>query len=250
MTKHSIRRDVKDLAREELESEESPEESKSEESPEESKSKESPEESKPEESPEEPGDQEEQETSALGSEKSGHRCTQDQLTITIQGIQHTLLVLSQGLKKLVSQKRQAQKAHARRERRRAQWAPGAANQPRFPADCPQTQTIVGDYGNKAEAGTQPPTEDWAPSEEVNQGDTELMNWVIPEGLQEVQVLAARPVQSGQHQVHGNCHVHRVTRRETGNARRRRTLEIRNQERMEKKLISVLRWIQDTETHVG
>jgi hypothetical protein len=67
------------------------------------------------------------ETSALDSEKSGPRCFQEKMIKTIQGIQHTLLALSQRLKQLVAGKRQAQKAHARWERRRAQRAPGTEN---------------------------------------------------------------------------------------------------------------------------
>jgi hypothetical protein len=138
-----------------------------------------------------------QETSALDSEKSGPRCTQDQLTITIQGIQHTLLVLSQDLKNLVSQKGQAQKAHARRERRRAKRASGAENQPprfsedsplaqqydastsdiaersQFPADHPQERACDESNGSKpAEGGSPVPIENWTPPESGKVGQNE------------------------------------------------------------------------------
>jgi hypothetical protein len=56
-------------------------------------------------------------TPAPDSEKSGPRRIQDRLTVTIEGIQHTLLALTQGFKMLVSAKRQAQNAHARRDKR-------------------------------------------------------------------------------------------------------------------------------------
>jgi hypothetical protein len=55
------------------------------------------------------------ETSALDSEKSGLRYIQDALTKKFEGLQHTLLSLTQGFKKLMSTKRQAQNAHASRE---------------------------------------------------------------------------------------------------------------------------------------
>jgi hypothetical protein len=106
------------------------------------------------------------ETSAPDSEKSGPRCIQDKLTKTVEGIQHVLLTLSQGVKKLVTDKVRARKAHARRERRRAERQTAIGYQPpQFPVDSPlglhqyaSTRDIV---GSKAEAGTQPPTEDWA-----------------------------------------------------------------------------------------
>jgi hypothetical protein len=108
-------------------------------------------------------------TPALDSEKSGPRCIQNQLTITIRGIQHTLLALSQGLKQLVSQKRQAQKAHARRERRRANRASGTEYQPsQVPADSPlglhATVSTADIEKTRVEAEIQPPIEDWTPPE--------------------------------------------------------------------------------------
>jgi hypothetical protein len=130
-------------------------------------------------------------------------------------------------------KKWAQKAHARPERRRAARQKEVGNQSQFPVDRPQNPAIeIEGNGNQIEAGTQPPIEDWAPSEGVIQGDTEWMNWIEteaqngptagnrlsggpvetgdserpresevssnakPERQQEVQMLAARPVQSG------------------------------------------------------
>jgi hypothetical protein len=66
-------------------------------------------------------------------------------------------------------KKWAQKAHRRRERRRAARQKEVGNQPAFPEDCPQRPQTVEDYGNKVEAETQPPIKDWAPPEGLAQG---------------------------------------------------------------------------------
>jgi hypothetical protein len=133
-------------------------------------------------------------TSALDSEKSGLRCIQDTLTKNFKGLQHSLLTLAQGFKTLMSAKRRAQKAHARRKRRQASRVKGVENQPsRFPTDSPMGKqqdastvdigkrsnlpadhpqihaTVEGNGRRPAEAGTQPPIEDWAPSPGVSQG---------------------------------------------------------------------------------
>jgi arylamine N-acetyltransferase len=88
---------------------------------------------------------------------------------TFQGMQHTLQALTKGFKEMIRNRRWAQKAHARRERRRAARQKEVENQPPVPADCPQTQPIVVDDGIKAEAVSRPPIEDWAPPTELSQG---------------------------------------------------------------------------------
>jgi hypothetical protein len=60
-----------------------------------------------------------QETPATDSDKSEPRPDQGILITTFQGLQHTLQNPSQGIKELIRNKKLAQKAYTRRERRRA-----------------------------------------------------------------------------------------------------------------------------------
>jgi hypothetical protein len=104
------------------------------------------------------------ETSAPDSEKSGPRSDQEMLIKTINGMPHVLLTMSHGIKKMISEKARARKAHARRERRRAARQSEVENQPsQFPADSPlglQLNVSTADIGKiPAEAGAQPPTKD-------------------------------------------------------------------------------------------
>jgi hypothetical protein len=108
------------------------------------------------------------ETSATDSDKSEPRLP-EALMKKVNGLQRKLQKANQGIKKIIRNRNWARKSHSRRERRRAAKQKEVGNHPKFPADCLQTQPFVGDYGNKDEAGTQPPTEDWAPPPEVKQG---------------------------------------------------------------------------------
>jgi hypothetical protein len=74
---------------------------------------------------------------------------------TFQGMQHMLQTLTKGFKEMIRNKKWAQKAHARRERRRAARQKEVENQPQIPVDCPQTQPVVGEDGIKAEGGPSP-----------------------------------------------------------------------------------------------
>jgi hypothetical protein len=78
--------------------------------------------------------------------------------------------MTQGFREMIRSKKSAQKAHARRERRRATRQKEVGNQPQPPADNPQKKPDVEGNGSiSAEAGTEPPTEDWAPPTELSQG---------------------------------------------------------------------------------
>jgi hypothetical protein len=115
------------------------------------------------------------ETPATDSEKSERRLDQRVLIKTFKGLQHTLHSLTQGIKELIRNKKWAQKAHAGRERRRAARQKEVGYQPsQFPADSPlgqQRNVSTADIESKsAEAGIQPPTEDWTPPTELRQGD--------------------------------------------------------------------------------
>jgi hypothetical protein len=109
------------------------------------------------------------ETSAPDSDRSGPGSDQGKLIKTIEGMQHALRTLTQGIKHMISEKARARKDHARREPRRAARQQEVGDQPsRFPVDSPlglQQDVSTADIGIKpAEAGTQPQTEDWAPPE--------------------------------------------------------------------------------------
>jgi hypothetical protein len=104
-----------------------------------------------------------QEASATDSDKS-EPSLMELLIKKFDDLQHTLQTMTQGLREMIWSKKSAQKAHARRERRGAARQKEVGNQPLFPVDCPQKTPTVEDYGNKAEAGTQPPIEDWTPPE--------------------------------------------------------------------------------------
>jgi hypothetical protein len=110
---------------------------------------------------------EQQETSAADSEKSEPSLAHA-LMKKFEILQHKLEKANRGFKEIIKRRKWAQKAHARRVRRRAAKQQEAENHPKFPADRPQTPPIVGDYGNKDEAGTQLPTEDWAPPPQPSQ----------------------------------------------------------------------------------
>jgi hypothetical protein len=111
------------------------------------------------------------ETSAPDSEKSGPR--RDLIKI-VEGMQYTLLTLTQGIKRMIRDKAWARKAHARRERRRAEKRQKVGYQPpQFPVDSPrglQQDDSTTDIGDKqAEEVTQYP-KDWeSPSQDGNQG---------------------------------------------------------------------------------
>jgi hypothetical protein len=107
-----------------------------------------------------------QETPATDSEKSEPRLDEGILIKSIQGLQHVLQNLSQGIMELNRNKKWAQKAYARRERRRAAKQKEVVDQPsQFPADSPrglQQDASTADIGKKpAEEGTQSP-KDWEP----------------------------------------------------------------------------------------
>jgi hypothetical protein len=109
-----------------------------------------------------------QETSATDSDRSEPRF--ETLIKTFKGMQHTLQALTQGFREMIRGKKWAQKAHARRERRRAARQKEVGNQPQPPADNRQENPDVEGNGSVlAEAGTQPPIEDWAPPTELSQG---------------------------------------------------------------------------------
>jgi hypothetical protein len=161
-----------------------------------------------------------------------------------------------------ARRKRALKARRRRERRRRNREATFNQQPKeFPTTLPYgppfTTGIV-DIPPAAVAGTQPPIEDWAPSEGVNQGDTEWMNWieteissdVKPERQQEVQVLAARPVQS--RATPGAWMLPCSPHDPTGNGQRQAQKDDRDQNPGEEgeEHDPLLRRIQDTETHVG
>jgi hypothetical protein len=102
---------------------------------------------------------EQQETSAAESHRSEPLWT-GVLVKKFNDLQRELQIANREIKEITRSRKWAKKAHARRERRRAAKQKEAGNHPKFPVDCPQTPPIVGDYGNKDEAGIQPPTEDW------------------------------------------------------------------------------------------
>jgi hypothetical protein len=104
-----------------------------------------------------------EQTSATGSEKPVPRWMETLIT-NFEGMQHQLQTLTQGIKQIIREKRRAQKAHARRERRRAERQKEVEDQPQIPADSTPTLKSEGEDGIKVEAGPQPPTEDWAPPE--------------------------------------------------------------------------------------
>jgi hypothetical protein len=110
------------------------------------------------------------ETSAADGDKSEPRL---QAPIkTFKGVQHSPQVLTKGFKEMIRAERWAQKAHRRRERRRAARQKEVESQPsQFPADSPlgpQQDVNTADIEIKSpEAGTQPPTEDWAPPNNNN-----------------------------------------------------------------------------------
>jgi thiamine pyrophosphate-dependent acetolactate synthase large subunit-like protein len=88
-------------------------------------------------------------------------------TLIIQnfkGMQHTLQALTKSIKQMIREKKWAQKAHNRRERRRAARQKEVEDQPQIPVDSTPTPLAEGEDGIKAEAGIQPPTQDWAPPE--------------------------------------------------------------------------------------
>jgi septal ring factor EnvC (AmiA/AmiB activator) len=101
---------------------------------------------------------EQQETSATESDRSEPRQL-DALMKKFDDLQRKLQKANHGIKEIIRKRKWAQKAQARRERRRAAKQKEAGKHPKFPVDCLQTQPIVGDYGSKDEAGSQPPTED-------------------------------------------------------------------------------------------
>jgi hypothetical protein len=111
------------------------------------------------------------ETSATESDNSEPHLVKT-LIKTFQGMQHTLQALTQGFKEMIRNKTWARKAHSRRERRRAARQKEVGYQSLLPADCPQETHTIEDYGSKTEAGSQPPTEDWAPPTEPNQAEKE------------------------------------------------------------------------------
>jgi hypothetical protein len=107
--------------------------------------------------------QTQQETSATESDISERRS--ETLIKIFKGVQHTLQALSQGFREMVRAKKWAQKAHRRRERRRAARQKEVGNQSQVPVDCPQNPAIeIEGNGNKIEAGLQPQIEDWNPPE--------------------------------------------------------------------------------------
>jgi hypothetical protein len=76
-----------------------------------------------------------------------------------------LQVLVKDLMPTFRAKKWAQKAHARRERRRAARQKEVEYQPQFPADRPQEPaTAEGNGSISAEAEIQPRTNDWIPAE--------------------------------------------------------------------------------------
>jgi hypothetical protein len=122
------------------------------------------------------------ETSAPDSEKSGPSCDEGRTIKTIEGMQHVLLTLTQGIKKMIRGKTWSKKAHAQRERRHAARQKKVGYQPsQFPTDSPlgeQQDVSTVDIGRKSvEVGTQPPTQDWAPPSGVIQGT----GWTIGKG---------------------------------------------------------------------
>jgi hypothetical protein len=139
------------------------------------------------------------ETSATESDNSEPRLVTT-LIKTVQGMQHTLDALTQGIKEMIRNKKWAKKAHARRERRRDAKHKEVENQPQIPADCSQTQPPVGDYGIKAEAGSQPPTEDWAPTEldevkKVSDEEKEVYEVALSDDFEEPATTQKKPEQS-------------------------------------------------------
>jgi hypothetical protein len=100
-----------------------------------------------------------QETSATDSDKPEPRPI-DTLTRKFDGSQHKLQAMTQGFKEMIRSRKWAQKAHARRERRRAGRQKEVGNQPHPPwitLRKSQTWRIMGAYRLKRRPSPRPKT---------------------------------------------------------------------------------------------